>query len=540
MRRRWLACGIAASALLASACTAATDAGAGAQPDGSAQPQPGYLAVADGPDGGTLDLQLHIDTAAAAGLDPQAADLAISWQLMSLVYETLVTVGPSFEIEPLLAESWETPSPTEYVFHLREDVAFSNGRPMTATDVVGSMERLLAGQTVWAAQIGPVESVEAPDDHTVRFTLAAPYTPFLAALANVPAAVLPMTEVEEGSVDLETEMLGTGPFVVARHRQDVAWTFERNPDYWAPGKPALDTVNVQIVPQEAARIAALQDGSAGMAVLGNVDSPSVLEGAGGVGVLTQATTDFYYLMLNTQAPDSKFADERVREASNIAIDREQVAEIALDGLGQPTGVTPAGLPGACDPSALPSATAGAERARELLAEAGAEDLTMTLSIFSTEPAPAVAQVIQQNLQEIGVTVDIEQLDEATWSGKVYGEVPATFDAALSWFAGYADASMVTRWWNPETAAFNVGFMGQNDELAGLVDAAAQAPAGAGRDRALQDVCEGVDADAQMLPLVTRPQIVGYRTDAVSPSLYAEEGYGNALRLLAETRAAAAG
>jgi peptide/nickel transport system substrate-binding protein len=498
---------------------------------------PGYAATVDEalPAGGTLDVELPIDVGAATGLDPQLADVASAWQLMSLVYETLVTIGPDFSVQPGLAESWETPTPTSYVFHLREGVAFSNGRPMTADDVVGSLQRLLASQSVWRGQLGPVSAVSAPDERTVQVELSTTYTPFLAALANVPAAVLPMKEINDGSVDVARTMLGTGPFTVADHRQDVSWRFARNQHYWAPGTPHLDGVNVTIATEDAARVASLQSGRASLATLGNVDSATMLAGARGVEVLGQATTDFYYLMLNTQKPGSKFGDPRVRTAINIAMDSDQIANIALGGLGKPTGVTPAGLPGACDAAALLSTTADLDEARRLLADAGATDLAFTLSIFATPPAPVVAQVIQQNLQQIGITVNIEQLDEATWSGVVYGAVPATFDAALSWFAGYADASMVTTWWKPDVAGFNQGFMAPNPEIAAAVDKASALPAGSERTAALADVCAAVDRDAQMIPLVTRPSTVAYRTDAASVGLYATEGYGNALRLIADFR-----
>ncbi|GAA5050352.1 peptide/nickel transport system substrate-binding protein [Thermocatellispora tengchongensis] len=536
MRHTRPAVGVTALVLLAAACSPGPGAAPGAATPAPAKP--GYLAVADPalPGGGTLNFQVHVDTGAATGLDPQLADVATSWQLMSLVYETLVTVGPDFSIQPMLAERWETPDPTTYVFHLREGVKFSNGRAMTADDVVGSLKRLLASKSVWVGQLGPVKSVAKDGDAAVRVTLKEPYAPFLAALANVPAAVLPMKEVEDKSVDLATTMLGTGPYVVGEHRQDVSWSFRRNPEYWAQGRPALDAVNVTIAPEEAARIAALQNGSASMATLGNVDSAGMLAGAANVQVLSQATTDFYYLMLNTQAPGSKFADPRVRQAVNLAMNRTQIAEVATGGQGKPTGVTPAGLPGACDPATLPSATGGgAEAARRLLAEAGAQNLSFTLAIYSTEPAPAVAQVIQQNLQQAGITVKIEQTDEATWAGKVYGKAPAEFDAALSWFAGYADAGMVTKWWNPDVAGFNAGFMKADAALSEAIDAAGKAT-GAARTEALAKVCQEADRDAQMIPLVTRPVTVAYRTDALSPSLYATEGYGNVLRLLPEIRA----
>ncbi|GAA2205307.1 ABC transporter substrate-binding protein [Nonomuraea monospora] len=533
MRPIRLACGVAA-ALLASACAAT---GTTTTPTAAAQETaaPGYLAVADEAlaKGGALNLQVHIDSGAATGYDPQLADVATTWQLLSLSYETLVTVGPDFSVQPLLAEKWDTPDDRTYVFHLRKGVTFSNGRAMTADDVVGSLKRLLASKGVWAGQLGPVEEVVKDGDDQVKVTLKEPYTPFLASLANVPAAILPMKEIDDKSVDPATTLLGTGPYVVDNHRQDVSWTFKRNEKYWNQGKPAADTLNITIAPEEAARIAALQNGSAALATLGNVDSGTMLAGAKDVKVVTQATTDFYYLMLNSLKPGSKLADPKVRQAINIALDTKQIAEVALGGKGKPTAVTPAGLPGSCDPAALPSAAKSVDEAKQLLAEAGAQNLSFTLTIFNTEPAPAVAQVIQQNLQQAGITVKIEQMDEASWSGKVYGKAPAEFDAALSWFAGYADPGMVTKWWNPETAGFNVGFMKPDPELNKLIDTANKLTGD--REKALADVCAKADADAQMIPLVTRPATVAYRGDQLSPSLYATEGYGNVLRLVADAR-----
>lgn len=259
--------------------------------------------------------------------------------------------------------------------------------------------------------------------------------------------------------------------------------------------------------------------------LATVDSAGMLAGASNVAVADQATTDFYYLMLNSKNP--KFADERVRRAVNLAVDRNQIAKVALGGKAKPTSVTPAGLPGATPAtgSADPAA------ARKMLAQAGVRNLSFTLTIFSTEPEPAVAQVIQTDLKKAGITVKIEQLDEASWSGKVYGANPGKFDAALSWFAGYADPGMVAQWWNPAAAGFNVGFMKPDDKLNGLIAAANEEPAGAGRTAALKRVAQAVETDSQMIPLVTRPATIAYRTDRLSPGLYATEGYGNALRLV---------
>ena len=526
-------CTALAAAVAAAGCAAHPERGA----EGGGAP-PGHLAAADenAPAGGDLALQMPVDIGTAYGLDPQPADVATTWQLQSLVYDTLVRIGPDFGIEPGLAESWETPDATTYLFHLRQDAAFSNGRRVTAGDAAGSLERLLAGEGVWRTQLGPVEEVRARDESTVEVRLSRPYAPFLAALANTPAAVLPMKELDEGSFDPAEEMLGSGPYKVAFHRQDVLWRFERNEEHWEA--VGADRLQVMSAPQEQARMAALQSGGADLAMLGNVDAPLLLDGVRGLEVAPQATTDFYYLMLNANAPGGLFDDPRVRTALNAAIDRGQISEAGLAGLGEPTGVTPAGLPGACDPAALPSARTGLDEARALLAEAGAEDLEFTLAIYSTAPAPAVAEVIQQNLERIGVTAHIRQLDEGSWSAEVYGDVPADFDAALSWFAGYAAAPMVGQWWNPEAAGFNAGFMDPAPELDAAIETALRAEPG---DReALDALCTAVDTDAQMIPLVTRPASIGYRSDAVSPEIYATEGYGNAFRNIAHYRVPDAG
>ncbi|GAA4199992.1 ABC transporter substrate-binding protein [Streptosporangium oxazolinicum] len=535
MRSRLLSCAVAAT-LLTAGCAERT--GQAGPPGEAASPaaQRGYLAVADtsAAAGGTLTLQVAADNAAAAGLDPQLSAAAASWNLMSFVYQTLVTVGPGFKAEPLLAEKWETPDPTTYVFTLRDDVSFSNGRRMTADDVVGSMERLLSGNSTWKGQLGPVKSVEKTAENEVTFRMTAPYTPLLGALANMNAAILPMKEIDDKSVDVTKQMLGTGPFVVKEHRQDVSWTFARNPAYWNKGQPAVDTLKVEIVPQEATRLAALRDGSAQMSAFVNADTARLLEGVPNVRVATQATSDYHYINLNSRG--KVFADQRVRQAINIALDRKQIAEVATGGKSEPTGVTPVGLPDACDPAKLPSATAGLERARTLLKEAGAEGLTFTMSTFTTDPVLAqIAQVMQQDLRRIGVTMKIELLDEGTWANRVYVESPPRFEASMTWFAGYTDGAMVARWWNPDTAMFNKAFMRTDPALNTLIDKASAERPGAGRAGTFQELCDRADLNSEMIPLVTRPQFVAYRSDTLSPSVVANEGYGNPYRLVSVFR-----
>ena len=520
----------AAAALLFAGC------GGGPASDATQEEAEGYLAVADQGESasGDVSIQLDYDSVEAGGLDPQTATTARSWSLMSLVYDTLVRIGPDFEFEPGLATKWETPNPTTYVFTLREGVKFSNGRTMTADDVVGSLERLLKSQGVWAIQVGSVKNVEATGANEVTVTLKQPHTAFLATLANTPAAIMPMKEIKSGSFDPAKKMVGTGPFVVDGHRQDVSWQFSRNEHYWNAKELKVDSLGIDIVGQESTRLAAIRDGSADFAFFNNVDSLDLMAGTADARAVNQQNTDFYNLFINSQQKNSPLSDPQVRFALNTALDREEIAEIALAGSALPTGVSPVNLPDACKVEDLPSEQASADEAEKTLADAGIDELTML--IYSSEPALGqIAQVVQQQLEAVGVTMKIEKVDDGSFETRAFAEQPADFDLALYWFAGYGDAGMVSKWWNPEIVPAHAGFIGSDPKLNTLIDKVGATPSGDGRADAISDLCARVDKNSEMVPLVTRPSVLGYRTDSLSPTLYSNEGYGNILRNIVEWR-----
>ena len=513
-------------------------AGCGGSPasDATQEEADGYLAVADDGEAtsGDVSIQLDYDSVEAGGLDPQTATTARSWSLMSLVYDTLVRIGPDFEIEPGLATKWETPNPTTYVFTLRDGVKFSNGRAMTAADVVGSLQRLLKSQGVWAIQLGSVRTVEATGDMEVTVTLERPHSAFLSTLANTPAAILPMREIKSNKIDPAEKMVGTGPFVVEKHRQDVSWEFARNEHYWNADELKVDNLDVEIVGQESTRLAAIRDGSADFAFFNNVDSLDQLAGTADARAVNQQNTDFYNLFINSQQKNSPLSDPKVRFALNTALDREQIADIALAGNALPTGVSPVTLPDACKPEDLPSVQASVDEAEQTLADAGVGELTML--IYSSEPALGqIAQVIQQQLDEVGVSLKIEKVDDGTFDTRTFAKQPADFDLALYWFAGYGDAGMVSKWWNPEVVPAHAGFIGSDPKLNSLIEKAGTTASGDQRADVFSDLCARVDENSEMVPLVTRPSVLGFRTDTLSPTLYSNEGYGNILRNIVEWR-----
>lgn len=510
-----------------------------AQDAASEEAAPGFLAVADSrlPTGGTLRVYLDYDTVAAAGLDPRAATTARSWTIMGLSYETLVKVDEKFGFVPGLATSWKVVSPTEYVFQLRQDAVFSNGRPMTAEDVKGSIEMLQASKSSWSLQLGPIASVDVTGPYEVTIRLSAPYTALLGALANTPAAILPVQEVRAGTIDLSREMVGTGPYVATAHVQDESWTFTKNPHYHDVANVGIDTIDIEIVPDEANRLAAIRDGSAQYAFFNNADALDLLDGSPQARVVNQQYSDFYYLILNSKNPASPLRDERVRLAVNAAINRAQLSDLALAGHGLTTGVTPTNLPGACKPDQLPSATLGQNGIRQLLADAGAADIRLSLTTWNDESAPGqIAQIIQQQLRPYGITVDIKVVDDASYISEFYGsDQPAAADMGLSWYAGYGDAAMVSRWWNTDQATFTARFMTGSPDLNALVVKASEEPPGPSRDAVLAELCAGVDRASEQIPLMTRPGVIAYRTDRLSPTINTNEGYGNVLRYITDFR-----
>ena len=513
---------------LLAACSAAPAAGPQQQ-----EAQPGFLAVAAESDAtGSATVQVDYDTSEADGLDPQTSQTARSWMLMGLVYETLVTTDETFEIQPKLATSWEQPDPLTYVFTIDTSATFSNGRAITTTDVAESLKRLVAGGGVWSGQLGPVSSVTATDASTVTVQLESPYVPFLAALANTPAAVLPIKEIEEGSIDVKTEMLGTGPYTVVAHRQDKSWDFVANPGWRDAESVRITDLTVEIVSQESTRQAALREGSADLVNFNNVDSLTLLSDAKNATVVNQSQSDFYYLNVNSQLPGSPLENQDVRFAINTAIDRQALADLALAGESTPTGVTPSNLPGACSVAELPSEQATVDEAKKLIEASGFENITLTLLVYTSEPVLGqMAQIVQQQLADIGVTVNIEQYDSATYNARVFSEQPGNFDLSLGWFAGYGDPSMVTRWWNPEVAGFNGGFTGSHDDLNELIAAGAAETDASKRGEILTELCHTADEYSEIVPLVHRPSLLGVNTASLSPTIQTNEGYGNFLRHL---------
>ncbi|HEX7041370.1 MAG TPA: ABC transporter substrate-binding protein [Trueperaceae bacterium] len=289
------------------------------------------------------------------------------------IFDSLVGATPEGQVVPMLAREWRAVDDTTFEFDLVEGVTFSNGEPLTAEDVVFTFERIITeggvdGQTSpRAGLLGPIDSVEAVDDHTVRFHYRETFPQGLLEQALVHFQIVPKDYMEEvGVAGFTQQPIGSGPFVYVGGSLDSQVTLQRNESYWQ-GPPPLQTLVFRMMPEPSTRVAALLSGEVQIIQEVPGDLVDRIDSAPGVSVHTAPGTRAYFIELNVSKPP--FDDVRVRQALNYAIDWENILENIYRGRGQrlSTGFLPSGF--GYDPDLQPYPY-DPDRARELLREAG--------------------------------------------------------------------------------------------------------------------------------------------------------------------------
>ncbi len=402
-------------------------------------------------------------------LDPHLTSAYASFQVLENVYDTLVQPGPDLQMEPALAESWEISDDNlTWTFTLRDDVVFHNGRAFTADDVVYSYNRIM-DPDVGAAnsfRFGSVESVEAIDDTTVQITLSRPTPNLLVNIGGFKGmAIVPQEIVEDGTID--TAPVGTGPFRFVSSSPDQGIVLERNPDYWRSdeGLPYLDGIRFVQIPDATVKLTNLQTGEVDWVDSVPPQRLAELEGDDTVELQRVPGGDYHYFALN-QAREP-FDNPDVRRAIAMAINRDEIAEAAQFGAATANQTAiPAGNFWYHDYS--PFGVAAVDEATQLLADAGVSDLTIEFLVSSDFPETVTqAQVIAAQLAQIGVTVEIADVDFGTWLDR---EGNGEFDAFMLSWIGNIDPDDF--YYAQHHSGGNFNFQGYaNPEVDSLLDAA---------------------------------------------------------------------
>jgi peptide/nickel transport system substrate-binding protein len=346
-------------------------------------------------------------------LDPRIGTDATSERLIQILFSSLVKRSRDFSIEPDLALSWDIPDPLTYVFHLRDDATFHDGRPVTARDVVFTFRSLLDGSisTPKAGTFRLVESVKALDDRTVVFKLKEPFAPFLWNLTRGGVGIVP-----EGSPpDFARSPIGSGPFRFVRFIPDGEVVIARNDGYYGP-RPKVSEVRLKIIPEAIVRALEIRKGSVDIAMDSlPPDMVEALRGNDNVDTLQAPGTNYQYVAFNLKDP--AFSDVRVRRAIAHAIDRAKIVEFLFRNQARlATGVIPPNnWSYAGDVAQYPF---DPERARQLLKEAGHADLAFTFRTSTDETTKLLVAVFQQQLREVGVRMDIRSNEPATFAADI--------------------------------------------------------------------------------------------------------------------------
>jgi peptide/nickel transport system substrate-binding protein len=354
-------------------------------------------------------------------------------------YESLTAYDAQLNIVPALAESWEQPDDLTHIFHLRQGVKWHDGSDFTAADVKYTFDIVLDpdGPAIWRSNFDQVESVEVIDDHTVQFTTKAPFPPLLGAFAILRSSAIIKQGAME-STNLDSEIIGTGPYKLVRYVPQDVIELEKFEEYWGAPLPYIDKVSFKILVEEDTRVAALRAGSIDYAFLTALGEQR-LAGDQNLVLLKGPRTFLYVFIFNMQR--EPWSDVRVRQAISLATDRDELIEKALSGAGSVSGPIPTGFGDWYIPTDELRErwyTNDLDQARALLQEAGvAEGQTLDLLVTDFGGSgfySGAAVVFKEQLARIGIDVQIRQVEQGVFIQEASPDGNFNYDMNINAFS----------------------------------------------------------------------------------------------------------
>jgi len=467
----------------------------------------GTLVIAQGTDATTLDGHLYTDSPTAS--------------IMEHMIETLFSFEPDGKIIPKLATSHTASADGKtWTLKLRTGVRFHDGTPFNAEAVKFNLDRVLAPATRAAFRflIDRVTDVTVIDDTTVRIVTNASFAPMIAHLAHSGTGIQSPTAIRRLGVDYSRSPVGTGMFKFKEWVRGDRVVMTRNDDYWGE-KAYLDEVVYRAIPEDGARVLALEGGAVHVAVRVPPRDIERLEKVPGIRVDHTSSLRTIFVAFNTQRPP--FNDKRVRQAINYAVSKRAIVGVS----SPPTGVM-AGTARISDAPIAPNVQGYAstmtyewdmDKARALLAEAGhGRGLSFTFHHPTGRYVrdAEIAAGIQALLRRVGIDAKLVTMEFGTYIATIRG--PKAIDeiqmSMLGWgcITGDADYGLYALFhstqWPP---AFNTAFY-KNARVDALLDQGRTTMDQSARDRIYKDATKIIMDDAPWLFLHSESQVTGVR------------------------------
>lgn len=385
---------------------------------------------------GEDDELVYATTSDAPGLSPIDTNDSVSADVTEQVFETLFVQDPeTMEPEPLLAESYETPDDLTWEINLREDIEFQDGTDFDAEAVKYSFEELKDPDRAAprASLLDPITDIEVKDEYTVVLKTDEPYGPMLAALSHPNAAIVSPEADEEG--DIDKEPVGTGPYEFEEWEEGDHITLTKNEDYWQDTSE-IDEVTFKIVPEESTALSMLEAGEVDFLKDVSSDLISRAESMDGVELQEETGTRVSFLGFNVEK--EPYSDPDFREAVAHAVNQEEYVDQVEGTATRNDSIMGPEIFGYNEDDQDATYSYDPEKAEKMLEENGYDGEEITMLAADRENYVKMAEIVQAQLEEVGLNVEIEKIEWASFLDTAReGNYEMTF---LGWENSTADGS----------------------------------------------------------------------------------------------------
>ncbi len=391
----------------------------------------GVAPVAQAKQGGDITFGQGSD---ATTLDPAQSTALVDYQIYAGIFNTLAELNAQGTVAPGLAESWEeTPDHMSWTLHLRKGVKFHDGTDFNADAVRVNIERYIDPKLNFPrkGEIPAVTGVTVVDPYTARIELSQPFVVLMYSFASVTGTMVSPAAITKYGDDLARNPVGTGPFVFKEWIKGDHVLVTRNPSYWKPGLPYLNSVSYKGIADTTVLVNGMKSGVIHATYSVPAKDVAALKSDPTFQLIIQPSTAINALRFNLASPP--FDKKEIRQALSWAIDRAAIEKALYFDTGTPanTFLSPRNL-GYNDQISLYK-TADIGKAKQLLAAGGQPNgFKFTAQTSNGPEAVQLAQAVKSQLEAINVTMDLQLLDGVTQLQKL---VAKQFDAQFNQFNG---------------------------------------------------------------------------------------------------------